>query len=208
MGSDFLRLVGEFDSFLQQGSSAEQEQHCAVAETDPYLEVPAEKEPRRAETGDTDQEAEEDDDNSDTEQGSDDNEWPHPQPWAVAPNTLGRSKNLTSSEVDRLWREQAFAKQCGVPWAERGPVGPDEGGPKFWRGQPFQANTRKWAKRGGRNKEYYARLAKQGCFDKNCWSASASSSTGKGFSSKGWKGKGTPKGKVSTKGVGSDAKGG
>ena len=43
-----------------------------------------------------------------------------------------------------------------IPWQHRGPPGPSQGGPTFWRNQPYRPLSQKWAKRGGRHKEYFA----------------------------------------------------
>ena len=55
--------------------------------------------------------------------------------------------------------EMEVAKACGVPWDIRGPPGPQEGGPRSWRGQKFREGSQRWANRGGKNKdlwkEYY-----------------------------------------------------
>ena len=52
--------------------------------------------------------------------------------------------------------EAKIAKtQIGMKWQERGPPGPDQGGPTTWRSQPFRIKARKWAKRGGTKQEYF-----------------------------------------------------
>jgi hypothetical protein len=48
--------------------------------------------------------------------------------WAVAPSTHGRSYNLDAGELSLLRQEAEVAHRCGVPWQERAPPGPDQGG--------------------------------------------------------------------------------
>ncbi len=62
--------------------------------------------------------------------------------------------------------EQALAEYGKLKWQRRGPVSPAEGGPRNWRGQSWRegsgGGTPRWGNRGGRNKEYYAQLAREG----------------------------------------------
>ena len=94
---------------------------------------------------------------SDTE--AEDEEDHHP--WSVKPGHWGRSHDLDWHERRRLKHEEACATLYQMPWQNRGPA-PKAGAerPGFWRGQAFRAGTNRWANRGGRNKEYYAWLAK------------------------------------------------
>ena len=80
-----------------------------------------------------------------------------------------------------LRAESHAAKLLSVPWSQRGPrFGPQEGGPRTWRGSVWRPNTQKWATRGGRNLKYWSSVY-----------------------SKAKKGKGNDKGKGKGKGSGS-----
>ena len=61
----------------------------------------------------------------------------------------------TKEDVMDLRAETEVANQMGLKWQQRGPPGPDVGGPTTWRGQTFRVNSRKWAKRGGKAQQYY-----------------------------------------------------
>ena len=66
---------------------------------------------------------------------------PPPPPvhyWAVAPDTHGRSTNLPADDVARLRHEQQAAARAKIKWQQRGPAGPEVGGPEHWRGQPYR----------------------------------------------------------------------
>ena len=52
-------------------------------------------------------------------------------------------------EVHRLRFERAVSERAGVPWAKRGPPGPDQGGPRTWRSQNYRWLAGKWTNRGG-----------------------------------------------------------
>ena len=86
--------------------------------------------------------------------------------WAVAPEARRRSNNLSQADVLRLRQEAAAAKACGIPWQERGPVGPEDGGPTHWRGQQWRSGANngqaRWGNRGGKYREYYATMARMG----------------------------------------------
>ena len=105
-------------------------------------------------------------------------------PWAVRPTTVGKSRDLTPGEVERLRTEQHLSCTADVPWQERGPV--PGYGVEAWRGQPLRWGLNggkvRYAKRGGKHREWYRDLAKQGVLP------SQSSGSGKG------KGKGKGKG--------------
>jgi hypothetical protein len=68
-----------------------------------------------------------------------------------------------------LHAEHEAAMELGVPWKDRGPPGPEDGGPTTWRGQQWRAGhgggLPKWANRGGKHKHlctaYYKKLALQ-----------------------------------------------
>ena len=79
-----------------------------------------------------------------------------------------------------------MAQATGVRWQERGPPGPKAGGPSTWRGQPWREGSQRFAKRGGRNREYFA--AKYG------FGSSSSSSKGQGKGEGGCSSKGQGKG--------------
>ena len=76
----------------------------------------------------------------------------------------GRSEKITREQLRELRAEQFDAEENAVPWAERGPRGEDA--PEFWRGQTLRpglfGGKMRYANRGGRHREYYAELAKQG----------------------------------------------
>ena len=78
-------------------------------------------------------------------------------PWAVRPRTRGRSSDLSVSEQLLLQHERVAAAAGGLTWSERGPPGPDEGGPQFWRGQKFREGVgggkKRFANRGGKSHE-------------------------------------------------------
>ena len=61
----------------------------------------------------------------------------------------------TEEEVRDLRAEARVENRIGMKWQERGPPGPDQGGPTTWRSQPFRIKARKWAKRGGTKQEYF-----------------------------------------------------
>ena len=83
-----------------------------------------------------------------------------------------------------------MAQATGVRWQERGPPGPKAGGPSTWRGQPWREGSQRFAKRGGRNREYFA--AKYG------FGSSSSSSKGQGKGEGGCSSKGQGKGDSSS----------
>ena len=107
-------------------------------------------------------------------------------PWAVRPNKRGKSTDLTEAERKRLRHESDASKKANIPWEERGPAQDWEamaaakeeakasGAPMpsnratvpFWRGQPFRnghyGGKMRYAKRGGKNQEYYSKLNKAG----------------------------------------------
>ena len=62
-------------------------------------------------------------------------------------------------------RDLPEAERLGLSWQERGPPGPDAGGPTMWRGQRWRPQSRKWANRGGKHREawakYYANMRKR-----------------------------------------------
>ena len=66
------------------------------------------------------------------------------------------NNNYTPEEVIYLRGEAAAAKALGIPWEQRGPKGPMEGGPRAWRGQNYRPNKGVWANRGGKNREFFA----------------------------------------------------
>ena len=48
-----------------------------------------------------------------------------------------------------LRAERSASERSGLSWQQRGPPGPDEGGPQTWRGQRYRPLSRKWTNRGG-----------------------------------------------------------
>ena len=86
------------------------------------------------------------------------------QPWTVRPNTRGRSSNLTEEELAGLRHERASAELADMSWEERGPDGP--GRPEHWRGQKLRHGKEggkvRYSNRGGKHREKYAELARQG----------------------------------------------
>ena len=84
----------------------------------------------------------------------------------MASGTRGRSYGLTQEEVDVHRNERQSAEDAGMGWSERGPPPTWEGGPQHWRGQTYRnglnGGTQRWANRGGKHREYYANLARQG----------------------------------------------
>jgi hypothetical protein len=48
-----------------------------------------------------------------------------------------------------LKEEHRLAKLNHVPWNLRGPLGPDSGGPRTWRGMLWRPKAQKWMNRGG-----------------------------------------------------------
>ena len=109
-------------------------------------------------------------------------------PWAPRPNKRGRATDLTAEELESVREEEALALRCQMGWRDRGPPPPSEGGPRFWRGQPFRVGLNggqpRWAKRGGRNQEYYAKMAKKGLVGRG----KGGGSSGSGGGDKGGKG--------------------
>ena len=100
---------------------------------------------------------------------------PHPQPQPklsslsmpasarllldAAPADRSRSPQRhrwDTSDVAILREEQALAAKTGVPWRERGPPGPAEGGPEVWRNQRHRAGSNRYANRGGKQRAYFA----------------------------------------------------
>ena len=85
-------------------------------------------------------------------------------PWRVRPTAKKRSRDLHYMEVRRLRTEQGLAYHTGQRWDERGPV-PNQATP-FWRGQKLRQGACggkvRYANRGGKNRELYAALARNG----------------------------------------------
>ena len=113
---------------------------------------------------------------------------PQPPPWRSGSQPASNRSRAThkwdTRDVAVLREEETMARATGVPWQERGPPGPtaDVGGPSSWRGQPWREGSQRFAKRGGRHREYYAAKYGRG-------SGSSSKGQGKGSS------KGQDKGK-------------
>ena len=86
------------------------------------------------------------------------------QPWSVRASHRGKSTDLSPEELNAVRAEQRSAEMCGMKWHERGPRG--DGRPECWRGQTLRKGADggkvRYANRGGKNKEYYAQLARNG----------------------------------------------
>jgi hypothetical protein len=54
-----------------------------------------------------------------------------------------------------LATESQVAYDLQVPWQERGPPGPNDGGPMLWRNQKYREQSGKWSTRGGKHKDYW-----------------------------------------------------
>ncbi len=76
------------------------------------------------------------------------------------------SHDLSAEELAILKEEQALSALCGMEWQERGPLPQHDGPPGHWRGQAYRAGWNggkpRYGNRGGRNKELYKELARQG----------------------------------------------
>ena len=103
------------------------------------------------------------------------------------------------SDPDAYWNspmalaaEHAVAHANKTKWKERGPPGPDEGGPDTWRGLPFRKNSRKWMSRGGKHLAYYK--AKYGAAAKAKGKGKGKDNAKGGWSSSSSPGKATVKG--------------
>ena len=55
----------------------------------------------------------------------------------------------TVHDIVELRAEEKAAAERGLSWQERGPPGPEDGGPRRWRGQRYRPCSGKWANRGG-----------------------------------------------------------
>ena len=78
-------------------------------------------------------------------------------PAAETPNKR-RRVGLSGMQLVELRAEQAVANAMGLGWKERGPPGPEQGGPEEWRGQRYRASTGRWANRGGKWRDWYGGL--------------------------------------------------
>ena len=74
------------------------------------------------------------------------------------------NNRYTPEQIADLRAESEVARSMGLSWAQRGPVGPDEGGPLTWRGQQFRVNSGVWANRGGKSRTYFAAKFGRGRF--------------------------------------------
>jgi hypothetical protein len=54
-----------------------------------------------------------------------------------------------------LATESQVAYDLQVPWQQRGPPGPNDGGPMLWRNQKYREQSGKWSTRGGKHKDYW-----------------------------------------------------
>ena len=74
------------------------------------------------------------------------------------------NNRYTPEQIADMRAESEVARSMGLSWAQRGPVGPDEGGPLTWRGQQFRVNSGVWANRGGKHRAYFAAKYGRGAF--------------------------------------------
>ena len=72
-------------------------------------------------------------------------------------------------DIVALRAEEKVAAKHGLSWQERGPPGPEQGGPSVWRGQPYRPGSNKFAKRGGRWER--ERLARKNIEAEKDWDA-------------------------------------
>jgi hypothetical protein len=142
--------------------------------------------------------------------------------WSVRPGHWGRSTDIDWHDQRRLKNEQEVAENCHMRWQDRGPR-PKAGAerPGFWRGQAWRPGTERWSNRGGRHKEYYQWMARNGGLKGGKSSSSGdgneggkSSGSGDGYkggkssgSGKGCKGKGGKSSGSGKGGKGKDDKG-
>ena len=105
--------------------------------------------------------------------------------------------------------EKIITFQYGAKFKERGPPGPDQGGPTTWHGQKFRQGSQRWGNRGGKKAaEISAWFAEQR-------EAKGKSKKGKGKTSEGkgksksceGKGKSSHEGKGKSSAAGSGGKG-
>ena len=93
------------------------------------------------------------------------NAGPYAAPPAVRPLQRGRAYDLEPNEVAALRAEQTDAVVNNVPWRQRGPDTDAPDAPPNWRGQPHRrgmfGGQVRYAKRGGKHKEYYAQLHRE-----------------------------------------------
>ncbi len=203
----FEELIAELEAAQRSGSSSSQQPASTFDEIMEALQQPA---PDRDAAGDSsapmDGQSDEFDDSArqQLDDQFDESLWTTSplSPWGVRPTTIGRSYDLTPEELENLRTEERLARDCNVPWQERGP---DPGwGILAWRGQPLRLGKNggqvRYAKRGGKNKEVYRELARQGLLRPTPGAASSAEhwhlSKGKG-DSKAALGKGKGDGKTS-----------
>ena len=70
------------------------------------------------------------------------------------------------SWTDRFWAqpelvrgEATVAASIGVKWRDRGPLGPNEGGPSTWRKQEYREGSGRWGNRGkGSNEKFWGKI--------------------------------------------------
>ena len=82
--------------------------------------------------------------------------------WAVPSKRGKRAADLSPEELGALRMERELADKAGLTWQERGPPGPNQGGPDVWRGQKWRKESGRFANRGGKYRELYAQLARSG----------------------------------------------
>lgn len=91
-------------------------------------------------------------DSGDAAEVADDGEGSETDSPSVPPNPEEPDEEEPTAvpdEVARLRFERVLSERLGLPWAARGPPGPEFGGPGWWRGQNYRWNSGKWANRAG-----------------------------------------------------------
>jgi hypothetical protein len=76
-----------------------------------------------------------------------------------------KSKPLDSDDFPRAVKSRSAEDRASSrsdednqqrPWDTRGPRGPQDGGPKSWKGQKFREGSGRWANSGGQHRDKYA----------------------------------------------------
>ena len=106
-------------------------------------------------------------DDADEENGnesSDSYEYAEEQPITLDPKRAHNGYGI--HDILALKAEKKAAAAHGLSWQERGPPGPEQGGPSVWRGQPYRPGSKKFAKRGGRKEK--ERLKRKAQAEEEC----------------------------------------
>jgi len=83
------------------------------------------------------------------------NQIANPTNYKADPYDADRNPAISEEDLQELRHEELLARSHHISWQDRGPPGPNQGGPETWRGQRFREGTGKWANRGGQWREYY-----------------------------------------------------